>query len=452
MSSTTDTPTSTDAPVIDVPDLDVRETLLEATAERRQADRSEARLLQLAIHIVHLFPVDENTCTATWNPTASLDEAQEPVAGIGTPPVAEQAVEELGAALGITYHAALALVSDSLELQHRLPRLWGLVQDGRLQAWKARGVASHTRRLSLAAVDYVDRQVALLGRGRNRVPANIPALIHQALIVHDPETAQGREEAALAHRDVRFDYDSSDSTSTAKLTATLETSDALELDATISDLANQMGCLGDQSPLGTRRAAALGLLAHPQRALDLFGMPDTDDERDSAQPERKQLGILAATLYVHITGEDLYRHTENGDVSAGSIEKVGTVTLDLLKTWLQRFSGITVKPVLDMTRSESGTDTVDQHDPPAWMRDLVILRDGHCVFPGCNVDARRCDLDHIAPYVDPDKGGPPGQTSPQNLACLCRRHHRLKTFTAWTYERAGSGTYRWTNPHGLVYT
>ena len=105
-----------------------------------------------------------------------------------------------------------------------------------------------------------------------------------------------------------------------------------------------------------------------------------------------------------------------------------------------------------MTKSTSSTDAVDQHDPPAWMRDLVILRDGHCVFPGCNVDARRCDQDHIDPYVPIDEGGPPGQTNPANLACLCRRHHRLKTFTGWRYERAGPGTYHWTNPHGLTYT
>ena len=105
-----------------------------------------------------------------------------------------------------------------------------------------------------------------------------------------------------------------------------------------------------------------------------------------------------------------------------------------------------------MTRSESRTDAVDPHDPPAWMRDLVTLRDGHCVFPGCTTDARRCDLDHTIPYVPIDEGGPPGQTNPANLACLCRRHHRLKTFTGWAYERAGPGTYTWTNPHGLTYT
>ena len=59
-------------------------------------------------------------------------------------------------------------------------------------------------------------------------------------------------------------------------------------------------------------------------------------------------------------------------------------------------------------------DAVDVHDPPAWMRDLVMLRDGHCTFPRCTIDARSCDLDHTIPY-QPD--GPPGQTRPDNLAC-----------------------------------
>ena len=82
------------------------------------------------------------------------------------------------------------------------------------------------------------------------------------------------------------------------------------------------------------------------------------------------------------------------------------------------------------------------------MRESVIFRDRHCVFPGCTIDARGCDLDHIDPYVPPDDGGPPGQTTPANLACLCRRHHRLKTFTTWDYHRSTDGDYRWTDPYG----
>ena len=80
------------------------------------------------------------------------------------------------------------------------------------------------------------------------------------------------------------------------------------------------------------------------------------------------------------------------------------------------------------------TDRVDQHDPPEWMRELVILRDSECVFPYCHNNARDCDLDHIEAYVEMDDGGPPGQTRPDNLAPLCRRHHRAKTHRGWTYR------------------
>jgi hypothetical protein len=86
------------------------------------------------------------------------------------------------------------------------------------------------------------------------------------------------------------------------------------------------------------------------------------------------------------------------------------------------------------------------------MRELIILRDRHCVFPWCARDARGCDLDHIDPYVPPDQGGPPGQTRPSNLAALCRRHHRAKTFAGWTYRRERDGTFTWTSPHGATYT
>lgn len=56
---------------------------------------------------------------------------------------------------------------------------------------------------------------------------------------------------------------------------------------------------------------------------------------------------------------------------------------------------------------------------------------------------RRADLDHIEPY---DEDGPPGQTKPENLAPLCRRHHRAKTSPRWRYERLPDGSYRWHAP------
>ena len=125
--------------------------------------------------------------------------------------------------------------------------------------------------------------------------------------------------------------------------------------------------------------------------------------------------------------------------AVGRIEKLGAATMARLRQWVGHHQ-VTFVPVLNMQRG----DAVDVHDPPRWMRELVILRDGHCVFPGCTRDARSCDLDHITPYV-PD--GPPGQTRPDNLACLCRRHHRAKTAGLWRYTRTLDGEYVWRGPY-----
>ena len=57
-------------------------------------------------------------------------------------------------------------------------------------------------------------------------------------------------------------------------------------------------------------------------------------------------------------------------------------------------------------------------------------------------------MDHITPY---EENGPPGQTRPDALAALCRRHHRAKTFRRWRYHRTPAGAYQWTGPQGQTY-
>jgi hypothetical protein len=128
------------------------------------------------------------------------------------------------------------------------------------------------------------------------------------------------------------------------------------------------------------------------------------------------------------------------------LDGLGTVSSDLLAAWLAG-STVVVRPVLDLARD----DAVDGHDPPAWMADLVRLRDRHCVFPGCRRPSRACDLDHIDAYIPIDRGGPPGQTNPADLAPLCRQHHRAKTHSRWHYRRLPDGSYRWTSPLGRTY-
>ena len=98
----------------------------------------------------------------------------------------------------------MSLVAEAVELRYRLPRLWALVQDGRLQAWKARQVARATTQLSRPAVGFVDRHLAVTAKA-NRLPALNPVL-HEARLQCDPDQALAVEQNALDHRGVWLEH------------------------------------------------------------------------------------------------------------------------------------------------------------------------------------------------------------------------------------------------------
>src|SRR6476661_7498276 len=287
----------------DVRDLDASAVLDAAVSARRTADRAEAELLALAVHWVDLPPATSEHPAATFPTQRAGGLASAlgpsffdrcPLAGVGTPAVAEYAVEELAAALNLSHSAGLSLVSEAVELCHRLPRLWALVQDGRLQAWKARQVARATTQLSVAAVAFVDRHLAVTARA-NRLPALGP-VIHEARLQCDPDQALAVEQTALEHRGVWLDH--RESTATTLVTARLDTLDALDLDGTVADLAGLLGRLGDDRDPDVRRASALGMLAHPQRVLDLASGTGAG-AGDEVAPTG--LNGSRATLYLHVS-------------------------------------------------------------------------------------------------------------------------------------------------------
>jgi hypothetical protein len=55
----------------------------------------------------------------------------------------------------------------------------------------------------------------------------------------------------------------------------------------------------------------------------------------------------------------------------------------------------------------------------------VVLRDGGCVFPGCDRPPSWCDVHHCWEW---DHGGP---TCVDNGALLCRRHHTFIHAKRW---------------------
>jgi hypothetical protein len=83
---------------------------------------------------------------------------------------------------------------------------------------------------------------------------------------------------------------------------------------------------------------------------------------------------------------------------------------------------------------------------PKGLRRALEVRDGGCVFPGCDAPSAWCDSHHVVHWAD---GGP---TSARNLASLCRHHHGVTHRKSWTMtvDPHHEQRFCWTRPDGTV--
>jgi hypothetical protein len=79
------------------------------------------------------------------------------------------------------------------------------------------------------------------------------------------------------------------------------------------------------------------------------------------------------------------------------------------------------------------------------LRRAVELRDGGCVFTGCDAPSHWADVHHLVHWIDG------GDTSLENSALLCERHH-TKVHHGFRVERQPSGGWRTWRPDGSEIT
>jgi len=77
------------------------------------------------------------------------------------------------------------------------------------------------------------------------------------------------------------------------------------------------------------------------------------------------------------------------------------------------------------------------------LRRALRLRDGGCRFPGCTM-AAWVDAHHIQHWLDL------GPTRPNNLVCLCRKHHRLMHEGRWNITGDPAGELFFHQPDGTI--
>ena len=255
-----------------------------------------------------------------------------------------------------------------------------------------------------------------------------PAQPCELLCMHQHEEWDGPAEPADPDQDPTEDVeDETNFDQTVRDTEAADTPDqGAEPDATRQDAAHA----DLRQPSSDLALGEAGVGTH--RSLQLTPPPFHPDR---ARPR--------AVIYIHLSEEA---------VRAGSgiarVEDVGPVLLSQLHTLLGEQCSINLKPVIDLP---AGHTPIDCYEIPARLREQLHLRYPADVFPYAAAVSRRIDLDHTIPYLNPDKGGPPGQTRIGNLGPHARRNHRLKTHAGWQVRQPEPGTWLWRSPHGRIY-
>ncbi len=369
-------------------------------ARVREVDRlrraADLELLELAVAWADAHPdpheladpVTASGCVDAESLDALGNERAAPDMWRGLPGIAWDAAAALGTALSRSTGSAERLIRDGLILRHRLPRHWAQVQDGSIEAFRARRVADLVAGHPDDVCAYVDEHVAPIAATAGLV--TLDRILDGALLTLHADQVELDRLEALEARHVTVDKDSINHTGVADLSARADWAD-------LADPARAQALLeGSRTPARTRRT-------------DLMLHLDTDALQNRS-----------------FFGRD------------GRLDKA--VVADAVRDWCGRSDmDLHVHPVIDL--NEHGR--VEQHDAPATMQARIELTHPTCVFPWCTRSARRCDKDHRVPY---DAGG---ATCDCNLAPLCRRHHRLKTHRGYSYTIIEPATWLWRTPHGL---
>src|SRR3954468_15701353 len=483
-----------------VADLDAETACAAITATQDALRTQEWHELVLAAHWAALH--DPHTvCRDSGMPGG--ERAVRP-GGDGTPQVAEFACAELGLVMGIGFIAASGLIRDALDLRHRHPRLWQALGQGKGRVWKARQVARmvHAAGLSGGQARFVDE--ATTPYLDTLAWATFTRLVEARIIEADPAAAEARRVAAALERFVSTGRSSEFGLTT--LIARANAGEVIYFVAMCDRIAQILALEGDPESADVRRSKALAILANPARALALLTRhattephprdpdrsplghdgqhhqddqahrDDRDDRDDQTvqadesvradgadgaarsdqggqahQPEdQPRLPVLdperlrpRAVLYVRISEEALRTGTGVAHCKGG----VGPVTVQQVRDLLGHHH-VTVRPVLDLR----GQVPVDAYEVPHPMREALRLARPSSVFPFSRTGTGSPDWDHTHPYLDPGRGGPPGQTRTGNLGPMIRFGHRVKTHgRGWRHRQPSPGVYLWRTPHGYWY-
>ncbi|MFV9632932.1 DUF222 domain-containing protein [Mycobacterium neumannii] len=357
------------------------------------------------------------------------------------------AAAEVAAAQGVSLGVASHQLLLADDLRRRLPRVAEVFATGAITYRTVAAVAHRSRLVrDAAALTKLDTELATQLSGWGTLSTEkLHTAIDTCVDRYDPAAVRRTEYAARGrHVDI---YDPADGSGTATIEGTLVATDADALDVRLDAMAAAV-CAHDPRTAEQRRSDALGAIAHgADRLACACGRRDCD----AAAP-------TASAVVVHVIAREESLRDDTPAMLDGHVpysqehEPAGPATTD--PAYLMG-KGLLPAPLLASKLAATATRQPIIHpgnaapEPRyrasarlAW---FVRCRDMTCRFPGCDVAATDCDLDHTIAY-------PVGPTQASNLKCLCRQHHLLKTFAGWREVQHCDGTIEWTSRQGQTYT
>ncbi len=436
---------------MDLGDLDAKATLAVAENEVSARRQQGVDRLLLLLHWADLHSEDPQARPGA-TPLSKGGDRLIQLGGEGTPSASELCWAELAIALEIGAIALRNQAGQALDLRHRHPLLWTLLQELRVEPWVAQKIAAMTRDLTPEQAALVDEAVAA---AVDESPGRILAIAEAKTIEADLEGYRARLAEDARHTGVWLSrprpgelVDEQSEPATRRLSSKLSAADAVEGDAMVDDLADALALHGDhdQDNAPTRdqlRAEAFTLLVtDPHAAASLLdGLDDAPSTEEPAPVpvSSKKRKRRPAVIHVHLTDQVLCGRVDG----ITRVDALGPMLLEQVAD-LVKHRDITVQPVIDLNTGHS----VNGYEHPTAVKQRTRLRTVYDVFPHSSSRATgRLDHDHPTPY---DPQGPPGQTGDHNDASMTRYHHRAKTHDGYQVRQLGLGGYRWITPHGLA--
>ena len=351
-----------------------------------------------------------------------------------------RARDHLAAACQLTCWHSGRLVMAGVQIHTRLPRMLSMVGRGLVPEQLAIDIACRLAQVPDAIVsDVEDAVMARVGHdldgGDRPSRSAVDAMIDRAVERLDPRAAQDAVDAATESRTVRFRPGRD---GMASMWATLPIGDAEMLRRRIETDAAAAAADGVPRPMGQLRADALSALAvySPAGPAEVVDGIELGQVQVGADLPRPTVGNAAAA------GGQPIRISVIAAAARGLPDRVEFVTGAFTSfDWLcqELLEGDDARVRFEIIDPAPGALDAPERAlryvlSPA-LAERIRLRDGTCRHPGCSVDARDCDIDreHEIAFdrATPELGGP---TLEWNLVCLCRKHHREKTFGTNSYR------------------